>query len=285
MSGVFTLIAVTSPVQVPGQNGYSVAMHPLVASSLSWLLLPLAVFDGVKVRRNAPRLPPPGGPVRGQVGEGDPVRRILVTGDSSADGVGADHVSETLAPRIADCLFRETGEPASWRRAGANSAIASQVRDHVIPHIEERDFTHVVISVGTNDMKNFVSVPAFKKGFGGLLYAIHTRWPEARIIWSPVIAMKNIPAMPPALALILGLRTQLINDMALRLCRERHAIAAPVLPVEGPDGFAVDGFHANALGYRHWADHLARVILDEEQWQSSSPPPEQKPVSTHPSGA
>ena len=245
-------------------------MHRFVAGLMSWALVPVAVFQGTGVRRTAPRLPPPHGRPKGQVGDGAPGIRLLVVGDSSAAGVGADRVEDTLGPQIALCLNRMTGQTVSWRNAGANSATAAEVRDHVVPNIAERDFTHVLLLVGTNDAKNYVTRSRFKKGFGGLLYAAHARWPEARIFWSPVISMADVPALPRALAFILGLRVSLINATGVQLCRERYGAAVDPLPVEGRDGFAVDGFHANALGYRHWAEHVARFIQDAERAPSSS---------------
>jgi lysophospholipase L1-like esterase len=210
------------------------------------------------------------GPGKGQVGDGAAEVRVLVIGDSSAAGVGADEMGDTLGPRIAARFHSATGKTVAWRNAGANSAVASQLRDYVVPNIEERNFTHVLIAVGTNDAKNFLTRSRFKKGFGGLLYAIHTRWPEARIYWSPVIDMTQVPALPPVLGFILGLRVQIINAMGVQLCRERHATAIEPLPVEGEDGFAIDGFHANKLGYEHWADHASKIMLDETPAPSSS---------------
>lgn len=240
------------------------------AGIVSWLLLPLAVYLGLRVRKTAQRLPPPSGPSKGQIGKGQAEFRLLVIGDSSAAGVGADEIDETLGPQIAARIHKATGKSVTWRNAGANSAVASQVRDFVVPNIEERDFTHVLITVGTNDAKNFLTRSRFKKGFGGLLYAAHTRWPEARIFWSPVIDMAHVPALPPALGFILGLRVRIINAMGVQLCRERHAVATKPLPELNPDGFAIDGFHANRLGYDYWANHVAGIMLDEEPAPSSS---------------
>lgn len=245
-------------------------MSNFLAGLLSWALVPVAVIKGIGVRKTAPRLPPPLGSPKGQVGDGPAEIRVLVIGDSSAAGVGADRIEDTLGPQIAVCLNRMTGKPVSWRNAGANSAIAAQVRDHVVPNIEEHDFSHVVLTVGTNDAKNFVTRSGFKKGFGGLLYAAHARWPDARIYWSPVITMADVPALPASLAFILGFRVAIINATGAQLCRERHAVAIDPLAVEGAEGFAIDGFHANALGYRHWAEHVSRFIQDAEQAPSSS---------------
>ncbi|MCY0148240.1 SGNH/GDSL hydrolase family protein [Hoeflea sp. G2-23] len=245
-------------------------MNTVTASLLSWLLLPVALIKGLGVRKTAPRLPPPPGLPRGQIGEGPAEIRLLVIGDSSAAGVGAAEIDQTLGPQLSALLHQATRKPVSWRTAGANSAIAEQIRDHVVPNIEERDFTHVVLTVGTNDAKNYVTRARFKKGFGGLLYAAHARWPEAKIFWSPVVDMRGVPALPPALAFILSLRVQIINAMGAQLCRERYATAVEPLPIEGPEGFAVDGFHANAAGYQHWAAHLARIMLAETPAPSSS---------------
>lgn len=245
-------------------------MNTFPAGILSWLLLPLAVYLGLRVRKTAQRLPPPSGRTKGTIGEGQAELRLLVIGDSSAAGVGADNVDSTLAPQIATRLNAATGKTVAWRIAGANSAVASQLRDYVVPNIEERDFTHVLITVGTNDAKNFLTRSQFKAGFGGLLYAVHTRWPEARIYWSSVIDMNLVPALPPVLGFILGLRVQIINAVGVQLCRERHAIAIEPLPVENADGFAIDGFHANKLGYEHWADHVCKFMLGEAQAPSSS---------------
>jgi lysophospholipase L1-like esterase len=82
--------------------------------------------------------------------------------------------------------------------------------------------------------------------------------------------MADVPALPPSLGYILGLRAQIINAMGMQLCRERTATTLEPLPIEGPEGFAIDGFHANALGYRHWAEHIARIIQAETPAPSSS---------------
>jgi lysophospholipase L1-like esterase len=229
---------------------------PLFTTFLPWLCLPALFVLGQRVRARTVRMVPPPGPLTGKIdGQGE-ILRLLVVGDSSAAGVGADHTSECLAPLIAANLNAVTGQPVEWRMAGSNSAIAAELRDYVVPHLPQEHWTHILFIVGTNDAKNFVTARSFTKGFGGLIYALKAKFPEARIVWSPIIDMEKMPTLTPFLARMLNIRARLLNAIGTDLCKERYAIAADPLPISIPDGFAADGFHANGKAYKVWADHV-----------------------------
>ncbi|WP_193174978.1 SGNH/GDSL hydrolase family protein [Oricola nitratireducens] len=228
----------------------------------TWIAFPVYVWQGIAVRLRIERLHPASIPHEGRFpGKGEEIR-LLVTGDSSVAAVGMTALEDTLTFNLARTVAERTGRPVYWRAAGANSATSADLRDHVLPHVERRDFTHVVLAVGTNDMKNFHVIRRFKKSFGTLLYTAHARFPQARIVWAPVADMTRIPALPRALGRILQMRAELINSMGARLCGERGAVAAEPVPIHGPQGFARDGFHAGPAGYRSWAEHLAGYLVD-----------------------
>jgi lysophospholipase L1-like esterase len=229
----------------------------------TWIGFPVYVWQGVALRLRTERLLPPRLPEAGRFdGTGHEIR-LLVVGDSSVAGVGMQALDETLGYNVAKNVRETTGRPVRWRAAGANSATAAEIRDHVLPHVDLTDFTHVILVVGTNDMKNFHPIRRFKQSFGTLLYAMRTRFPEARIVWAPVADMTQIPALPRALGRILQMRAELINNMGERLCRERGAVMAEPVPILGPEGFARDGFHAGPAGYRSWAEHLTGYLVPE----------------------
>ena len=93
----------------------------------------------------------------------------------------------------------------------------------------------------------------------------HTSAVRVTEIWSPVVDMTRVPALPRALGWILEVRAQAINGMGARLCRERSAIAAPRLPILDPAaGFSTDGFHASEAGYLAWAEHLVELMLADD---------------------
>jgi lysophospholipase L1-like esterase len=245
-------------------------MMRLLLSILSWLAFPIYVWQGVGVRMRTERMVPAAGPVLHRIDGDGPPLALLVLGDSSAASVGIGNSENGLAAQLAHLMHERTGRRVDWRAAGFNSATAGRIRDHVVPNLPHDPWTHVVLSIGTNDAKNFHSVPRWDLEFGDLLYALRAKFPEARIVWSPVIEMTRVPALPRLLGKILEIRARSINRMGERLCRERTVIAAPRLPIEDPIlGFSTDGFHASEAGYRAWAEHLLDFVLEERPVSAS----------------
>lgn len=236
----------------------------LLRALLSWLAFPVYVWQGLGVRRRTERMLPAEGPVLHRVDGAGPAIRLLVLGDSSAASVGIGRSEDGLAHQLALILAERTGRAVSWRAAGFNSATAGQIRDFVLPNLSPDPWDLIVVSIGTNDAKNFHTARRFKHEFGGLLYALRAKWPEARVTWSPVVDMTLVPALPKALGRLLEIRAAMINRTGERLCRERGAVPATRLPILDPlIGFSTDGFHASEAGYRAWAEHMAGFVMPE----------------------
>ena len=221
---------------------------------LSWLALPVYVWQGLAVRRSSIRMAPPVRPANVEIeGEGDELR-ILVVGDSSAAGVGVSDFNHSVAGRLPHLLAKKTKRPVSARTSGNNSATAGQILNHVVPNLEFTRLDYIVINIGTNDAKNFHSGKRFCKEFGGLLYALQAKFPGAQIIWSGLIDISNIPLLPSPLNKILGIRSRVIRKNGKILCYERGALAPETNWRPVRENFAEDGFHASSQGYEEWAD-------------------------------
>ena len=260
-----------------------------VLSLLSWLAFPLYVVLGLRVRARTPRFPPPPGPVDGHlpesplvdkkepVGKG-PVKRnpgdasmsvdapiqLLVLGDSSAAAVGLARQEDGLAPQLAAELFKRTGRGVTWRIAGFNSATAGDLRSHVVHNLEPVPYTHILLSVGFNDLKNFHSRRRFLGEFGTLIYALKARFPQSAIYWPQMLEPDDVPGLPRPLAAILEMRRRILDPLGCCVCRERGAIAVPAMRNLPREAFCSDGIHPSEQGFRGWAVHLADWIVASE---------------------
>lgn len=232
--------------------------------AFSWLAFPVYAVQGLRVRSRIQRMLPPAASAVAEIeGKGQPIRTLMI-GDSSAAGVGVTEFHQSVAGGFPALLAELTGRPVYARTCGNNSATTGQIRDYVLPHIEPLDYDYVVLSIGTNDAKNFHSGKRFCKEFGTLIYALRTRFPNARIIWSGIIDIGDIPALPFPLNRILSIRSRILMQAGKTLCEERGALAPPSGWQPLPENFAEDGFHCSAKGYGMWAKELAGFIAKME---------------------
>ncbi len=231
-------------------------------SWLTWALLPVYIIEGLRARANSVRFAPAPGPQSGVIeGQGELIN-LLVVGDSSVAGVGLDHTSNGLTHKLATSLSQASGRPVKWRASGSNSATSAQIRDVVVPNLLAEDFTHVFISIGFNDLKNFKSGKAWKKGFGELIYALRAKYPQARLYWPCLMSPNYVPALSKALAGVLQPRRDMINRVGSQLCFERGAISIAAIPEITSRAFCEDGVHASPLGNQLWVDHMMADLLE-----------------------
>ncbi len=231
-------------------------------SWLTWALLPVYIVEGLRARARSIRLAPAPGPVSGAIdGQGELIN-MLVVGDSSVAAIGLDHTTDGLTYTLARKLAEVSGQPVKWRAAGNNSATAAQIRDVVVPNLPQADYTHVLISIGMNDLKNFHSRFAWKKDFGELIYALRTKYPNARIYWPNLMELDYVPALTNGLAWVLEPRRQMINRIGAQLCHERGVIVSSAIAEATSAAFCEDGMHATALGNQLWVDHSVAELME-----------------------
>ena len=76
---------------------------------------------------------PARGPVLHAIEGSQPAVLLVVLGVSSAASGGIDHSQEGLAAQLASLISARTGRAVRWRAAGFKSAMAGELRDHVLP--------------------------------------------------------------------------------------------------------------------------------------------------------
>lgn len=161
------------------------------------ILLPQAIW----VAARAARLPEPEGPRSGQIGQG-PDLRLLILGDSSAAGVGADHQSAALSGRLVHHLapdFRVDWTLQAKSGATARTALV------MLEDQPDAPMDAVVLVLGVNDAKNGVRHASWRERCEALLDLIAQKCAQPLVFVSGVPPLGNSRSFPTRCAVFLAI--------------------------------------------------------------------------------
>jgi len=226
------------------------------------LLLPVMLYQGKRVRRTTPRLPEATGPPEGQHGDGPPAHRLLVVGESTADGVGVATHDQGLASQLARHLHQRTGHTIAWHTWGINGITMGELlRRLTTAELPEADT--MLLSMGVNDTTALTPRHRFRQQLLGL----HQRlMPESHgpmyLICVP--PMHRFTALPAPLRWLMGWRARQLDRVYAQLARENAAdfqhLTYPA--VADPDMLARDGYHPGVKGYAYIGEVLGEALVD-----------------------
>lgn len=226
------------------------------------VMLLVAAGQGARLRRTTEQLPPAGGPMTGAVTGSDPTRgtgmRILVLGDSTADGVGAATHEEALVGALARRAADDTNSRVQWRVVAQSGATSRRVRYTLVPQLhEEREFDLAVVLVGVNDVLTQRRATAWIDDVAAILDGVAEK--AGLVVMTGIPPFDRFPSMPRTLGRYLAGRGQSLDAAARVLCREREQVmwidSTELLP-DDPDFYAHDGFHPSTTGYGIWAEAI-----------------------------
>ncbi|WP_367647181.1 SGNH/GDSL hydrolase family protein [Ruegeria arenilitoris] len=222
-------------------------------------LLPVLAAQALLVRRRAVGLPEPSGAREGRQGRG-PRLRLLITGDSSAAGVGAGTQEQALSGQLVKLLSRQFS--VEWRLV----ATTGHTTGNAIEDLRriEGQFDAAVSALGVNDVTRAVTCSRFKRQQAELMRLLTVDLGVRTVIVTGVPQMDRFPALPQPLAWVLGRQSARLDEglreVIASFPKARHL--ALHLP-DDPALAAVDGYHPSPKAYRLWAEQAARMILDQ----------------------
>ena len=217
-------------------------------------LAPILLPQARRARRTIPRLPDAAQPWTGTVAGDDPVS-ILVLGDSTAAGVGADTQDDALPGNLARTLAAAWERGATWRAIGANGATSRDLVRRYLGEATEESYDIVFVTIGANDALALRSRRAFRRDFRTILRRLRSVSPRALILVSCLPAFWQFEALPNPLRYALNLHAHSIEDAARAFVRgEPGVLMSPPAPVYTAGFFASDRFHPSSTGYREWVE-------------------------------
>ncbi|MEO6943774.1 MAG: SGNH/GDSL hydrolase family protein [Lacisediminihabitans sp.] len=230
-------------------------------------LAPILIVQARLLRRAIPRLPDATLPWTGSVTGALPIR-LLVLGDSTAAGVGADTQIDALPGNLARQFAERFGRGTEWTAIGENGATARDLLERYIGAATVVSYDVVFLSIGANDALSLRSRGAFGRDVRQLVDRLRAASPDAVILVSLMPRFDRFASLFNPLRWNLALHAASLDDGArATIAGLRGVFAIPKPPPYTPSFWASDGFHPGPSGYREWIEFALRSVPQELFWR------------------
>lgn len=234
----------------------------------TFALLPIIIIQGVKVRKDTPRLLEASGDRDGLAGQGDPLS-LLILGDSAAAGVGVETQQDALSGAIMSQLKNEY--TLQWKLHAKTGDTTKQVYQ-AVQQLEHKKYDIVITSIGVNDVTKLTSAKSWIKQQKQLFTQIQKQFQPKLIIVSGVPPMQHFPALPNPLAWLFGKYAEQMNQILQQWLAPQSQFRFIQYDIESFQAMdlpmASDGFHPSKEIYAIWGQQVATLI--RQTFNSSS---------------
>lgn len=220
---------------------------------------PVLYVQGKQLRRVTPILPNAALPWSGSLSGDDPLR-LLVLGDSTAVGVGADTQDAALPGHLARELHGRWNRGVDWTAIGESGATSRDLIERFLPEALSRSYDFVFLTVGANDALAIRPRGAFARDVRSILSSLRERNPDAVLMMSSLPAFYRFELLPQPLKARLYSHSSSLESAARTVVAEFDNALMSAKPPPYTEGFfASDLFHPSSQGYRDWA----RFAIDD----------------------
>ena len=227
-------------------------------------LSPLLVAQAVWARRRLPRLPEPEGAREGQVGAARATAlRLLITGDSSAAGVGVVTQREALATQLAARAAEACGARVQWQllaRSGLTTAQTLGLLQSELPCGGAQPDVAVVVT-GVNDVVDQVPSQRAVLARESLANWLRNAHGVQHVVFAPLPPIHHFPGLPQPLRWVAGADALRHNAALSRWAASRGDVSCVDMEMPLNRGvMAADGFHPGEPVYRYCAAVIAQHL-------------------------
>ena len=230
--------------------------------ALKLVLSPLLVAQAMSTRKRAPALPEAAGPREGQLGGGARALRVLITGDSSAAGVGVAHQEQAFAGHFTRTLHRRSGRALRWRLRARSGLTTAQVHE-MLRADPPPAADLVVVLTGVNDVIGLIPPQRAVQHRAALADWLLGEGRAAFVLFGPLPPINQFPLLPQPLRRVLGADARRHDEAMARWAATRRNVFHAALALQlAPAAMAADGFHPGEPVYRACGEALARFVTD-----------------------
>jgi len=179
----------------------------------------------------------------------EPVRTVVVLGDSASAGFRLDNPEQAAGRRVARALNLRDGRATRLHCVARNGATSADVLADQVEAAAEADI--VLIGVGANDAKDRIASDVVERSLTELVGRVRElAAPDARIVLIGCPDLSAAPGLPWVLRRLMRPNVRRVARIQQRVAAE---LGVPLVPLPreelGPDVFATDGFHPGPLGH------------------------------------
>jgi len=226
------------------------------------LFFPLLWFQGMRLKREVPRLPTPGDcPFGICKGKGKEFN-ILGVGESPMAGVGIAKHAFTLTGLTAVRLNKSLGNSVNWKIL-AESGLSMKNLNKLIGKQLGENADLVLVSMGGNDVFQLTPPWVWKKNINTCVKLLFQNYKKPLILFSPVPPVGRFPAIPNPLRITFGFWEFLLQaSLAQAINSMDNAYLLDEVFPEGKEYYLEDGIHPSSLAYDPWSEKLAIMTVE-----------------------
>ncbi|MFC3414402.1 SGNH/GDSL hydrolase family protein [Algoriphagus hitonicola] len=188
-------------------------------------------------------------------------RRYLILGESTAAGVGASSIDQTIAGHF----FTAKGESTQVINFGKNGIRVAECLDHFQSDLIELspEIVGVLLFFGANDTFKLTHPHKYRKDFQQLIVDLQSRFNPKWIYLADIPPVHLFPAFPPFLKKKLRIQREFLTHEMEQLANQNPILIFQKLQLHlSPSFFCEDQIHPSDQGYKAIVDFVLQSIRE-----------------------
>lgn len=221
---------------------------------------PLLLWQARDARQRAVALAEAAGDREGVVGQGAALR-LLIVGDSSGAGVGADTQDEAFAGYLTRSIARDGRRRVQWQLV-ARSGITTPAACELLRNTPVRRADIAVVVLGVNDVVEQLPLHRALMARDELVRQLRAQAGVSHVVFAPLPPMHEFPLLPQPLRAVIGRDARRLDAAQAEWAARQQGVSHVPIDVRlTPDVMARDGFHPGPEVYRVCGEAIAAFIV------------------------
>ncbi|MBC6369103.1 SGNH/GDSL hydrolase family protein [Algoriphagus sp. AK58] len=216
--------------------------------------LPFLISEAAKIRENGVKLSPVSEYARFGIGK----EKILILGESTAAGVGASSIEDSLAGYFSR-LFGNQYTVENFGKNGLTAKDAYSLLEFSYPYRPDK-IKGLMLFLGANDCFKLTSPSDFQNHLKELITRISSENQPEWIYLADIPPVHLFPAFSAKMKAFLRIQRDFLQKEMIKVSRENSKIVFEPISLDlSPDFFSEDQVHPSDLGYHK----IAKFAFEE----------------------